>query len=97
MRVDLVLKYLCLVKSRSLAKALCESGRVLVDGEPVRPAARLSAGRRVTVQFSQRNLTFELLEVPQKQLSKSAAVDYYRPVETPPADSRSHENDDWLE
>jgi ribosomal 50S subunit-recycling heat shock protein len=97
MRVDLVLKYLCLVKSRSVAKALCGRQRVLVDGEPVRPSARLSAGRRVTVQFSQRNLTFELVEVPQKQLSKSAAVDYYRPVETPPTDSRPHENDDRSE
>jgi ribosomal 50S subunit-recycling heat shock protein len=87
MRVDLTLKYLCLVKSRSIAKTLCEKGLVLVDGRTVRPAARPAAGSRVTVHFRKRTVSVELLEIPRKQLSKSAAVDYYRPVETPRMDA----------
>lgn len=89
MRVDLTLKYLCLVKSRSIAKALCEKRLVLVDGSPARPSTRVSAGGRITVHFRGRTLTIELLDVPHKQLSKTAAVDYYRRVETPVLDERS--------
>ena len=44
MRVDLILKYLCLVKSRSIAKTLCEKHLVLINGEPARPSARVGAG-----------------------------------------------------
>ena len=87
MRVDLTLKYLCLVKSRSIAKALCEKGLVLVDGRPTRPAARAAAGSRVTILLRKRTISIELLDIPGKQLSKSTAVDYYRPVETPRADA----------
>jgi ribosomal 50S subunit-recycling heat shock protein len=89
MRVDLTLKYLCLVKSRSIAKTLCEKHLVLVDGEPARPSTRVSAGGRITVHFRNRPLTIELLDIPRKQLSKTAAVDYYRRVETPLTDGRS--------
>jgi ribosomal 50S subunit-recycling heat shock protein len=96
MRIDLALKYLCLVKSRSIAKALCDNDLVLVDGEPVRPACRVDAGRRITVHFRRSTLTIELLDVPRKQLSKSAAVAYYRRVETPPAEAPQRRNDvDW--
>jgi ribosomal 50S subunit-recycling heat shock protein len=87
MRIDLVLKYLCLVKSRSIAKALCDGGRVLVDGKAARPSVNVAEGAHVTVVFRRRAVTVELVQVPRKQLSKTAAVDYYRPVDTPDSDS----------
>lgn len=83
MRIDLVLKYLCLVKSRSVAKALCDDDRVLVGGRPARSSSTVRAGDRVTIQFPRRTLTVELVEVPEKQLSKSNALAYYRAVDTP--------------
>lgn len=97
MRIDVVLKYLCLVKSRSIAKALCEKQLVLVDGQPVRSAAQAIGGRRVTIQFPRRPLTVELLEIPRKQLSKTAALDYYRRVETPPADAPAGIDEDGFD
>jgi ribosomal 50S subunit-recycling heat shock protein len=95
MRIDLALKHLCLVKSRSIAKSLCDDDRVLVDGTPVRPSQSVAGGSRITIHFRARTVTVELLQIPRKQLSKSAAVDYYRRVETPPADGpeRSAEDD----
>jgi ribosomal 50S subunit-recycling heat shock protein len=86
MRIDLLLKFLCLVKSRSVAKTLCANDRILVGGRPVRPSHRVAAGQRVTIHFRTRTVTVELREIPEKQLSKSTAVDYYRRVETPPED-----------
>ena len=88
MRVDLALKYLCLVKSRSMAKTLCDRGQVLVDGQSVRPSGTVAGGSRITVQLRARTFSIELVQVPQKQLSKTTAVDYYRPVDTPSAESR---------
>ena len=99
MRIDFALKHLCLVKSRSIAKALCDDGRVWVDGAAVRPSQSVTGGTRITIRFRERTVTVELLQAPQKQLSKSVAVDYYRRVETPLADGpeTSDEDDrsDW--
>lgn len=98
MRIDLTLKYLCLVKTRSVAKALCDDGRVLLDGNPARPSRIVAAGSRITIRFRARTVTVELTELPRKQLSKSAALDYYRPVETPRSDEpQAPEGDDWRE
>ena len=93
MRVDLILKYLCLVKSRSMAKILCDRQLVLVDGRPVRPAASVAAGSQITIHFRKRTLSLELLDIPRKQLSKTAALDYYRPVDTPSTTSRPEAGD----
>lgn len=93
MRIDLVLKYLCLVKSRSLAKTLCDRGRVLIDGEPARPSADIHDGARVSLLLPRRTLTVEISRVPEKQLSKAKALDYYRRVETPPGDVAFEEPD----
>jgi len=78
MRVDLALKYLCLVKSRSSVKHLCDDAAVLVNDQPVKPSTPLRTGDRVSIHFPNRILTIELLDVPEKQLSKSRSAAYYR-------------------
>lgn len=95
MRIDLALKYLCLLKTRSIAKSLCDDRRVLINGSPVRPSQTVSEGQRITIQLRRRTVTVELLAVPRKQLSKSAAVDYYRRVDPPGTDAPAADEDDW--
>jgi ribosomal 50S subunit-recycling heat shock protein len=80
MRVDLALKYLCLVKSRSSVKHLCDDDSVLVNDQAVKPAATLRTGDRITIRFPHRTLTIALLAVPERQLSKSAAPAYYEKI-----------------
>ena len=80
MRVDLALKYLCLVKSRSSVKQLCDDGAVRVNDHPAKPSASLRSGDRISIAFSHRTLTIELLLVPEKQLSKAVARTYYRTI-----------------
>jgi len=77
-RIDLVLKYLCLAKSRSIAKSLCDEGRVSINGSAARAAATVHPGDRVRVRFAERALEIELLEVPAKQASKPDAPRFYR-------------------
>ena len=82
MRIDLALKFLCLVKSRSIAKSMCERERVLVNGSPARSSTTVRAGDRLTLRYLHRGLTVELESVPERQLSKSSASAYYRVIET---------------
>ena len=84
MRVDLTLKFLCIVKSRSIAKSLCEENAVLVNGKPAKSSSPVRAGDLVKIHLRpDRDFLFKLVEVPEKQLSKSVAPTYYEPVRAP--------------
>ncbi len=78
MRIDLALKYLCILKSRSSAKHLCSDGAILVNDLPVKPSANVRTGDKITIRFPARTLSIHLLDVPHKQLSKSVAPTYYQ-------------------
>jgi len=76
-RLDLALKHLCLVKSRSSAKAMCDAGNVLVDGAPARAASALRAGHLVVIQYPRRSVRLEIRVVPERQLSKARSRQCY--------------------
>ncbi len=78
MRIDLALKHLCLVKSRSSVKHFCDDGAVQVNDLSAKPSATVRTGDKITIRFPHRTVTFELLDVPEKQLSKSVAPTYYQ-------------------
>jgi ribosome-associated heat shock protein Hsp15 len=80
MRIDLVLKRLCLLKSRSAAKALCEKHAILIQSKPAKPASTVKAGDRITIHYPSRTLSLSVLDLPDKQLSKSAAPTYYQVI-----------------
>jgi ribosome-associated heat shock protein Hsp15 len=77
MRVDLALKYLCLVKSRSSVKHLCDDGSLWINDHPVKPSATLRPGDRVEIRTTHRTMTIDVVSVPERQLSKSASLAYY--------------------
>jgi ribosomal 50S subunit-recycling heat shock protein len=81
-RLDLALKHLCLVKSRSAAKSLCDAGRVLVDGAPARAASTLREGHRLLIQFPRRTIRLEVRVVPERQLSKARSRQCYTVLDT---------------
>jgi ribosomal 50S subunit-recycling heat shock protein len=93
MRIDLALKHLCLVKSRSIVKHLCEDGAVTINDRPARPAAVVRAGDHLAIRFPHRKLIIELVDVPGKQLSKSTAPTYYRIV----SDEKTRDDDDYFD
>jgi ribosomal 50S subunit-recycling heat shock protein len=84
MRIDLALKHLCLVKSRSIVKHLCGDGAVTINDRPARPASIARSGDTVSIRFPHRTITLELLDVPEKQLSKTVAPTYYRTISDEP-------------
>lgn len=73
MRVDIALKRLLLVKSRSEAKEACDVGAVRVNGRPVKASAEVKVGDRIRVDYAHRTLEVELLGDIGKNVSRADA------------------------
>ena len=84
MRIDLALKYLCLAKSRSSVKLLCDQNAVTVNSRPAKASSTIHIGDRISIGFPNRTVTVELLNIPERQLSKAAAPTYYQVIEDSP-------------
>lgn len=80
MRVDLALKRLLLVKSRTEAKEACDVGAVHVNGKPAKAATEVHPGDRLRVDYAQRTLEVELLDDVGKNVSRAQARTLYRVV-----------------
>jgi ribosomal 50S subunit-recycling heat shock protein len=77
-RIDLVLKRLLIVKSRSEAKEACDVGAVRVNGKPVKASHEVRPGDRIRVDFAHRTLEVELLDEIGKNVSRAQAKSLYR-------------------
>lgn len=64
MRIDLFLKASRLVKRRSVARELCNIGRVHVNSHQSKPAKEVKRGDRIMLQFNTRSLELEVLDLP---------------------------------
>ncbi|UCE26164.1 MAG: RNA-binding S4 domain-containing protein [Candidatus Coatesbacteria bacterium] len=79
MRLDKFLVVSRLVKQRTRAKALCETGDVKVGESAAKAAREVAPGDMVRITFPQRRLTVEVLEVPRaKSVSKDKARELYK-------------------
>ncbi len=56
MRLDKYLKVSRLIKRRTLAKEVCDQGRVLINERPAKAGSELKLGDILTVDFGQRVL-----------------------------------------
>jgi ribosome-associated heat shock protein Hsp15 len=80
MRIDSLLKSLCLVKTRSLARKGCETGNVRINGAVVKPSREAVEGDIIEVRRPGHSIVVELLEIPKGQVSKREAPAHYRVV-----------------
>ena len=78
MRVDLALKRLLLVKSRTEGKEACDVGAVFVNGKPAKASAEVHVGDRLRVDYAHRTLEVELLGEIGKNVSRTQAKMLYR-------------------
>lgn len=78
MRVDLALKRLLLVKSRSEAKEACDVGAVHVNGKPAKAAQEVRVGDRIRVDYAHRTVEVELTADIGKNVSRADARTLYR-------------------
>jgi ribosomal 50S subunit-recycling heat shock protein len=77
-RVDVALKRLLLVKSRTEGKEACDVGAVHVNGKPVKASSEVHVGDRVRIDYAQRTLEIELVGEIGKNVSRAQARTLYR-------------------
>ena len=85
MRVDLALKRLLLVKSRSEGKEACEVGAVHVNGKPAKASAEVGVGDLLRVEYSHRTLEVEIVGEIGHNVSRAVAPSLYRIVRDEPS------------
>jgi len=77
-RVDLALKRLLLVKSRTEGKEACDVGAVAVNGKRVKASAEVGVGDRIQLDYAHRTIEIELLAPIGTNVSRAEAKSLYR-------------------
>lgn len=69
MRLDKFLKVSRLIKRRTLAKEVCDQGRITVNGQPAKAGTNVKIGDELIVRFGQKLVTVrvELLKETSKK------------------------------
>jgi ribosomal 50S subunit-recycling heat shock protein len=78
MRLDSFLSDTRLIKRRTQAKKACENKIVLVDGVVAKPGKEVRVGQIITINFTNKTLEVEILEIPQKSVKKEEAKNFYK-------------------
>jgi ribosomal 50S subunit-recycling heat shock protein len=78
MRLDSFLSDSRLIKRRTQAKRACENKIVLVDGSVAKPGKEVRVGQRIIINFTNRTVEVEILEIPSRSVRKDEAKDLYR-------------------
>ncbi|SHF39092.1 Ribosomal 50S subunit-recycling heat shock protein, contains S4 domain [Desulforamulus putei DSM 12395] len=73
MRLDKFLKVSRVIKRRTLAKEVCDSGQVLVNNRVAKAGLEVKPGDKVKINFGTRKLVFEILEIKETIPAKEAA------------------------
>ena len=81
MRVDKFLKVSRLIKRRTVANTVSEMGRVLVNGNPAKPAKQLKVGDVIEIEYSNKIEKVEVLIIPTGNVSVQDAGSLYKVIE----------------
>lgn len=79
MRLDKYLKVSRLIRRRTVANEACDNARVTVNGRPAKASYDVKVGDKLTIQFGQRTLNVEVLQVAET-VRKDDAVAMYREI-----------------
>ena len=77
MRLDKFLKVSRLIKRRTVANDACDAGRVLINDKPAKASANVKAGDILTIQFGNKDVKVEVLDV-QETVKKEEAKELFR-------------------
>ena len=80
MRLDSFLSDTRLIKRRTQAKKACENKIVFVDGVVAKPGKEVKVGQIITINFANKTLEVEILEIPQQSVKKEESKNFYRVI-----------------
>ena len=80
MRLDKFLKTSRVIKRRTLAKEVCDRGRVEVNGRVAKAGTEIKPGDTLSIHFGNRTLKIEIVSV-QENVPAKLAAEMYKVVE----------------
>jgi len=80
MRLDRFLKVSRIIKRRTMAKEVCDNGRVSVNGRAAKPGAEIKVGDLLELDFGSKRIKIEVLGTP-NTVRVDQAKDMYRTIE----------------
>lgn len=81
MRLDKWLKLSRVIKRRPVANAVCDMGRVTLNGRVAKASSEVKEGDRLVIRFGgDRLLTLDVLAVPAGNITAKAAPELYRVI-----------------
>jgi ribosomal 50S subunit-recycling heat shock protein len=92
MRLDKYLKVSRLIKRRTLAKEVCDQGRITINGKPAKASQLIQLGDELTIRFGQKLVTVRVDEIKESS-RKEEASDMFTVVSETPIESSNHEDD----
>lgn len=81
MRLDKFLKVSRLIKRRTVANEISETGRVYVNGNIAKPAKTLKVGDIIKIEYANKNVVVKVLIIPTRNVSIQQASELYEVVE----------------
>ena len=76
MRLDKYLKVSRIIKRRTVAKEVCEGGRVSINGKVVKPSVIVKEGDIIEIQFANRSLKAKIVNIAE-HVKKEDAKEMY--------------------
>ena len=81
MRLDKFLKVSRLIKRRTVANSVSDMGRVLVNGNPAKPAKQLKVDDVITIEYANKNISAKVLVIPEGNVPVQMAQTLYELVQ----------------
>lgn len=76
MRLDKYLKVSRIIKRRTVAKEVCENGRVSVNGRVAKAGTDIKEGDTIEIQFANKAITAEILSIAEHVRKEHASAMY---------------------
>lgn len=77
MRLDKFLKVSRLIKRRTVANEVSDTGRVLINNNPAKPAKQVKENDIITIAYANRTVKAKILKVPDGNVSVQEASSLY--------------------
>lgn len=78
MRLDKFIQASRIIKRRSIAKAICDSGKVLVNQQKAKPSKELKIGDILTINLGRQLITCQVLSIPNSVVKREEASSLYK-------------------
>lgn len=79
MRLDKYLKVSRIIKRRTVANEACDAGRIMINGKTAKASASVKAGDVIEIQFGNKVMKVEVLNV-QETVKKEEAAQMYKEI-----------------